>query len=283
MAGALLVGLSACSDKHDDAPSRSLTLSDGSIKITVENPDKWSAYASELATGIEHRAAGLLEAWETKLAAEFKAREAEESVQKIIDGCALTAQTVSSGRVDDPLKLLIGGYGMQAAAGIDIWFGLHSADDYVNNIISIRNVYYGSITGAVSPGSLAEAVAELNPQADANVRRLLQDAQQAIKQSTGGAQLSAQARAIASELAASIAGLKPILAAAPASVNEAIVATYVDEVVLPTYRLLAAETADLAQLAQAMAANPNDATFAAFTQSWARARASLSLTAAYTL
>ncbi|MDE6229124.1 MAG: hypothetical protein K2M40_04980 [Muribaculaceae bacterium] len=281
LAGVALLGLAACS--NNDEPSRSLTLSDGSIKITIENPEKWSAYVARLAEGVEKRAAALLENWETTVADEFKAREADESVQKIIDGCTLTAQTISTGRVDDPMALLVGGYGMQAVAGVEIWFGLHSVSDYAGNVLSIRNVYFGSLTGEATTGSLAATVAALNPEADAKVRRLIGTTLQAVQQSGEGKQLSDAARTSASELAASLVALKPILAGASAADSEAIVATYVDDVVLPTYRRLAPAASNLADLARALAANPGDTTFAAFNQAWTQARAALSLTAAYTL
>lgn len=275
---ALLAGLTACSDKDD---SESMTFSDGSIRLTIENPEKWSAYASELATGIEQRAADLLHSWEGRLADEFKAREASESVQKIVDGCVLTAGTVATGKVDDPLTLLIGGYGIQLATALDIWFGQHTKEDYAANILSIRNVYFCSLTGEVNPDSPASVAGQLNPEANRQVLDALQKTLMAVKASPDGATLSTDAMAASAELAEALRAVKPVLATASAERAEAIVADYVDGVVVPSYRMLADGATALADAGRALAANPNDKTFTAFTSVWHRARLGLALTAAF--
>ncbi len=280
LAAAMLVGLCACSEKDD---SESITFSDGSIKFTIENPEQWSAYASEIAAGIEQRATDLLQTWETKLADEFKAREAAESVQKIVDGCALTATTVASGKVDDPLTLLLGGYGTQIGTALDIWFGQHTKEDYAANILSIRNVYFGSLTGEVNAASPAAVVAQLNPEANQKVLAALQKTLMAVQASPDEATLSADAMAAASELAAALQAVKPVLATAPADQAEAIVANYVDGVVVPSYRTLAGGASALADAGRALAANPNNDTFKAFTTVWHQARLGLALTAAFSL
>lgn len=280
LAATLLVGLNACSDKDD---SRSVTFSDGSIKFTIENPEKWSAYASDIASAIEQRAADLLQTWEGQVADEFKAREASESVQKIVDGCVLTASTVATGKVDDPLTLLIGGYGTQIATALDIWFGQHTKEDYAANILSIRNVYFGSLTGEVNPDSPAAVAAQLNPAANQRVLVALQRTLAAIQSSPDGSTLSADAMAAASELAEALGAVKPVLAGAPAEKAEAIVADYVDGVVVPSYRTLAGGASALADAGRALAANPNDETFTAFTTVWHQARLGLALTAAFVL
>lgn len=279
MAGAILVGLNACSDK--DKTTDSVTFNDGSIKLTIENPEKWSAYAYELASGIEQRAAAMLQGWEGQLADQFMARESAESVQKIIDGCSLTAVTVASGKVDDPLKLLLGGYGLQIGTAVDIWFGQHTKADYAANIMSIRNVYFGSLNGSVSPDSPAAVMAGLNAEQNNRVLAALTKSLKAIGDSSEGSSLSAEAMSATAELAAALQAVKPALAAASASQSEAIVAGYVNDVVLPSYHTLAQGASALADAGRALAANPNDNTFAAFTAVWNQARLGLALTSAF--
>lgn len=280
MAGAILVGLSACSDKDKSADS--VTFNDGSIKLTIEeNPQKWSAYAYELASGIEQRAASMLQAWEGQLANQFMARETSESVQKIIDGCSLTAATVATGKVDDPLKLLLGGYGLQIATAVDIWFGQHTKADYAANTLSVRNVYFGSLTGEVASDSPAAVMATIDSELNNKVLSAMNRSLMAINNSPEGSVLSADAMSAAAELASALQAVKPAIATATSAQSKAIVAGYVSNVVTQSYRMLAEGAYALAEAGRALAANPCDSTFAAFTSVWHQARLGMALTSAF--
>lgn len=103
----------------------------------------------------------------------------------------------------------------------------------------------------------------------------------AINDSPEGSSLSPEAMAAAAELAAALQSVKPVLASASAAQSEGIVAGYVGDVVVPSYRTLAAGASTLADAARALAADPSDSTFAAFTAVWHQARLGMALTSAF--
>ncbi len=101
-------------------------------------------------------------------------------VEQIIEGCADIANEVGTAKIGDPYNLYISGDTQAALYSVESWYSWHSREDYSNNILSIRNSYYGSLDGSVSPKSLSALIATENTDLDSNVKAAISDASNAI-------------------------------------------------------------------------------------------------------
>ena len=70
---------------------------------------------------------------------------------------------------------------MTSIYAVESWYSWHSRDDYTNNIYSIRNAYYGSRDKSVNKNSLSALVAKYNSELDADVKKAIQKAADAIQ------------------------------------------------------------------------------------------------------
>ncbi len=285
------MALGACSDDKT-ADDDSIVIEGDGVKLTIENIDNWVRYASQVAALLEKDAADLLEAWEQaydggKPYAEiFKEHRspytsAESCIEQIIDGCVDIANEVGTAKIGDPLELLMSGKRQEALFAVESWFSWHSREDYANNIISIRNSYYGSLDGSVADASMSKLVASVNPTLDANVKQQIALAQAAImaipdpfRNNINSAETRSAMAACANLENTLDKSLKPFFTGINGHEAEmqAIVNNYVDAVVLPTYRDLAQKTIALNRAVKALVASPSDETFAAAGQAWLEAR-----------
>ena len=74
----------------------------------------------------------------------------------------------------------------EALYAVESWYSWHSRDDYTNNIYSIRNAYYGNRYDGnnynnVDKNSLSTLVAKYNPELDADVKKAITNAANAIQ------------------------------------------------------------------------------------------------------
>lgn len=210
---------------------------------------------------------------------------AEESftcIEQIIDGCVDIATEVGEAKIGDPLQLWNAGQHTEALYAVESWYSWHSRDDYSNNIFSIRNAYYGSRDGSVASASLAALIAANNSSLDSQVRSAITeavDAIQAIPQPfrnniNSNEALVAQSRC--ADLVEVLTNLKGYIERTGAvntnAVLDPIISSYVDNVVLPTYRDLRDENANLFAAVEAFRNNPSDQAFSAACDAWMVAR-----------
>ncbi|MDE6135783.1 MAG: peptidase M75, partial [Muribaculaceae bacterium] len=180
----------------------------------------------------------------------------------------------------DAYDLYISGQTQRALYAVESWYSWHSREDYANNIRSIRNSYFGSLDGSVSPNSLSALIAAGDPALDSQVKAAIEEASDAIlaiPQPFRNNINSAEARAAMSACAdleeifsVSLHAAIQKLAADPNLQN--VVDNYVDNVVVPTYSDLALKNEKLYQTVLAFREKPSDDAFAAACQAWLVAR-----------
>lgn len=288
MMGALALSLAACDDKDNGTEGGA----DISIEVNAENLKNWTSYADQVAKLLQKDASDLLSAWETSykngepFAKTFKEHKvtytsAENCIEQIIDGCAEIANEVGEAKMGDPLSLYLDGKTEEALYAVESWFSWHSRDDYSNNILSIRNCYYGSLDGNVAQASISKLVASINPSLDNDIKAAIADAYvdilaipQPFRNNINSTETNTaiESCAILEQLLSK--QLKPIFENIQGHDAEmdAIVTNYVDNVVLPTYRSLASKADALYKAVHAMHQNPTDQTFEAAANAWLEAR-----------
>lgn len=283
-----VVTLTACHDDNDDE----IRLDYHGVELTIKNLDNWTKYASQVARLLEKDAADLLHSWETSyeggqpFADIFKHHtttytSASACIEQIIDGCAEIANEVGTAKIGDPLELLLNGKTQEALFAVESWFSWHSREDYANNILSIRNSYYGTLDGSISPASMSALVAATDPTLDSTVKQQIALAEAAIMaipdpfRNNINSPETRTAMAACANLESTLNNqLKPFFLNLKGQdeKEQLIVENYVDAVVLPTYRALAAKTAELYKAVQAMTDAPSNQTFAAAAEAWFAAR-----------
>lgn len=289
---ALATALSACSDKNDE-PVIDVTIDGNGIEITAENLENWTKYADRVAALLKKDALDLYDSWQKSyeggkpFAQIFKEHtshsytSAGSCIEQIIDGCSDIANEVGTAKIGDPLELLLNGHPQQALFAVESWFSWHSREDYANNILSIRNSYYGTLDGTISPYSMSALVRSTDSALDTKVKENIALAETAIlnipapfRNNINSSQTQTAMNACANLEKVLDKELKPFFAGLIGHDTElqAIVENYVDAVVLPTYKSLAELTGALYASVRAMAAAPSDATFETAAEAWLKAR-----------
>jgi uncharacterized iron-regulated protein len=92
-----------------------------------------------------------------------------DAISEISDGASDIADEVGATKIESP-------YTSHAVLEVESWYSWHSLDDYKNNIISIKNAYYGG-RDATSPqtNSLSAFVKTKNPQLDEKIKAKIDD------------------------------------------------------------------------------------------------------------
>lgn len=203
-------------------------------------------------------------------------------VEQIIDGCMDIANEVGNAKIGDPYDLFKSGRTTEALYAVESWYSWHSIDDYSNNILSIRNAYFGTRNGSKATHSLATLIEGNNASLDKQVRDAITAAHDAIQNIPApfrmniGAPEVQTAMQACNDLEEVLGNLKGYLQRTTAlNSNDAlqpILSTYVNDVVLPTYKSLVDANAALYQAAQKFAQSPSDANFKAACEAWFDAR-----------
>jgi len=290
-ASALTAGLSSCSDDPDDNVDFNYAAH---LDYSAENAEQWGNYMVVVSNLLKEDATTLYDDWNTggsdyatSYAALFKNHDSREygsalsCVEEVIDGCADIASEVGSTKIGDPYNLYVAGKETEALYAVESWYSWHSRDDYRNNILSIRNSYYGSLDGTVHPASLSAVLATRDAALDRQAKALIDAAAAAIHEIPQPFRShinSAESRA-AMEACADLEQfltnrLKPYF---QTNINDdatldPVVAQYVDGVVLPTYRALKSRNEALDAAVNAFREAPSDAAFEACAQAWLEAR-----------
>lgn len=288
---AVALTLAACDDKEDNPET-----GDGeevvTAEITKENLANWTTYAEQVAFLLKKDAADLLDSWKVSyedgdaFAKIFKEHtstytSAESCIEQIIDGCSDIANEVGTAKIGDPLDLFVSGKTQQALYAVESWYSWHSREDYANNIISIRNSYYGSLDENPASASMSALVASIDPDLDRTVKESIALAHTAIMaipdpfrnniNSTEAATAMNACENLDNVLNNNLKSFFANLQGYDAKLD-AIVVNYVDVVVMPTYELLKERTETLYDAVHAMKLNPSDATFADAAEAWFSAR-----------
>ncbi|MDE6637805.1 MAG: peptidase M75, partial [Muribaculaceae bacterium] len=167
-----------------------------------------------------------------------------------------------------------------ALYSVESWYSWHSREDYSNNILSIRNSYYGSLDGKVSQKSLSALIATENADLDSKVKAAIADASNAILaipqpfRNNINSSESRSAMAACADLEALLSN--DLKSAVNKLGNDSrfqdIVDNYVDVVVVPTYKSLKERNEALYQTVLKFKNSPSDNNFASACNAWLEAR-----------
>ncbi|MDE5646041.1 MAG: peptidase M75 [Muribaculaceae bacterium] len=291
LAASALIFTACESDKNE--PGQSGADDSANLDYTEANAASWGNYMVQVGQLLRSDANTLYEAWANSyeggasFASTFKAHNGNDypsamsCIEQIIDGCADIANEVGTAKIGDPYNLYAKGETQRALYAVESWYSWHSRDDYSNNILSIRNSYYGSTDGTVSPNSISALMAQINPELDGKVKSAIAgtaSAILAIPQPFRNNINSNESRAAMTACADLEELLSNDLKNALASVNEGdsrlqpIVDNFVDAVVLPTYQELRTRNAALCQAVVNFKNAPSDEAFATACNAWLEAR-----------
>ncbi|MDE6716851.1 MAG: hypothetical protein K2J70_01550, partial [Muribaculaceae bacterium] len=114
--------------------------------------------------------------WEMKNAGQPGSRfkTYQEVAEEIIQGCIDIADEVGNTKIGRPHI----GSSLEDKNYIESPYSLNSIEDFADNVRSVRNAYLGSRPG---DASVSDYVKSVNPTADAEVRRAIEDAIAAIE------------------------------------------------------------------------------------------------------
>lgn len=90
---------------------------------------------------------------------------ANDAIDQIVDGCVDIASEVGSQKIDGPSK-------SGNVLDVESWYSWNSIDDFANNIVSIRNSYFGGVgssSATASKSSLSAFVKSKNPALDSEI------------------------------------------------------------------------------------------------------------------
>ena len=291
---ALSLGFTACSDDDDKTVpegTSEVNINDNNLDVTAENVDTWTLYASAVAQLLAKDASDLNEAWTVDyngepFAVTFKNHNekpylsAVNCLEQIVDGCIDIASEVGTAKIGEPRDLWVAGKYTEAVYAVESWYSFHSIDDYANNIQSIRNAFNGTRNNTEDGNSIAALAKKTNTAVYDDVKAKINAAYNAIKTGMtapfrdhiGNATVLAAQEACAQLVDALENELKPLVTAAEGDDLDAIVLTYVENVVEPTYSDLVAKTAALKTAVDALRANPSTAAFENAAKAWMAAR-----------
>lgn len=290
--------LSACSDEKDEPnPGTGDTDKVEAIDLdySKENADSWHNYSVKVAELLARDSEDLYDSWTvsyeggTAFADQFRNPSAASAyksyvdcVDQIIEGCSDIASEVGDTKIGDPYNLFVSGKTTEALYAVESWYSWHSREDYQNNIYSVRNSYYGSLDGSVATHSLCNLVKSVDnglndkmiaaiDNAAASIYAIPQPFRNNINSPEASTAMEACANLynlLDNDLKSLVNGLD---VAYDAELKE-IVLTYVEDVVLPTYKTLKERNAAMLTAIRNLATNRTDDAFKAACDSWLSAR-----------
>ena len=284
-----VISLTSCS--NNDGPQLEEDDS-ATLDYTEKNAASWGNYMVQVAGLLRADAATLYDSWTSSyeggpsFAASFKSHNggdyssALSCLEQIIEGCADIANEVGTAKIGDPYQLYMSGNTKSALYAVESWYSWHSREDYSNNILSIRNSYYGSLDGTVNEKSLSALIATVNRELDSNMKSAIENASSkilAIPQPFRNHINSAESLAAMTACADLEELLSNDLKFAVTSLGDDsrfqnIVDNYVDVVVIPTYKSLKDKNSALYQAVLNFKNSPSDANFANACNAWLEAR-----------
>ncbi|MBQ9559649.1 MAG: peptidase M75 [Bacteroidaceae bacterium] len=292
---ALTLGFTACDDDDEKVVpegTSEVTINDNNLDVTAENVDTWTLYASAVAQLLAKDASDLNEAWTVSynggeaFAVTFKNHEkapyqsAVNCLEEIVDGCIDIASEVGTAKIGEPRDLWVAGKYTEAVYAVESWYSYHSIDDYANNIQSIRNAFNGTRDNTEEANSIAMLAKNTDEAVYTSVKTKIDAAYNAIKTGMtapfrdhiGNATVLAAQEACADLVDALENELKPLVTKAEGDNLDAIVQTYVENVVEPTYADLVTKTAALKDAVDALRAEPSTKAFETAAKAWMEAR-----------
>ena len=295
---ALLISgaLASCgSDNNDPDDNKGNEVVDSkNLDYSPENANSWHNYSVRVAELLARDSEELYDSWNTSyeggdsFANIF--RNANTSaypsylscIDEILDGCKDIAGEVGDAKIGDPYDLYMQGKKEEALYAVESWYSWHSRDDYANNILSIRNSYYGSLDGSVNANSMSALVKSVDADLDARTITLIDNARKAIiaipqpfrnNINSSEALMAQEACAdLEDHITNTLKGFFQNLSVSYDDRLKDIVVNYVDNVVLPTYKLLKDRNEALLQAVKDLSSQRTNAAFEKACQAWLASR-----------
>lgn len=287
-------GLFSCSSDKNEPDPTPVVVDAKNIDYTSDNADSWHNYSIRVAELLARDSEELYDSWNKSydggeaFADIFRNASGTaypsylSCIEEIIDGCSDISNEVGDAKIGDPYDLYIQGKKEEALYAVESWYSWHSRDDYSNNILSIRNSYLGSLDGTVNENSMSALVKAEDGDLDNLTKQLIENARKAIiaipqpfRNNINSAE-ALKAQEACGELTTHLDKiLKGFFQNLPASYDDrlkAIVANYVDNVVLPTYSLLKERNAALLDAVKTLSSSRTNAAFEAASAAWLSAR-----------
>lgn len=301
MAFGLSFGLTSCSsDDNDEVDAVDLDY-------TSENASAWGNYMKNVAALLNEDSQKLYSAWNgtyentgKSFATLFKTQDAASGytslnacIQEMIEKMGEIANEVGSSKIGDPYQKWVAGNHNEALLAVESWYSWHSRDDYTNNIMSIKNAYYG-VTGCTyntdpTPATKSLANYLKGTDIDTKVRAAIDAAAKAIQAipqpfRSNIASTQTVAAMDACETLQRLLGeietddgtvegeatnLKDYaIANLTDEQKQNVIDQFVDVVVVPTYQDLAQKNASLLAKVNTFVANPTNANMEAVAEAW---------------
>lgn len=311
-----LVTFTACGDDNDDnggnQTDREKELAiineideEDNVDYTSSNAKAWGNYMRVVGQLLQSDATTLYNDWTQSYhggaayQTQFKNHTVQgltsglACVEQIIDGMADIANEVGESKIGDPLSKYTANWMSktnmrEGLYAVESWYSWHSRLDYSNNILSIRNAYYGVYDKSISnmsstpaANSMYNTVNSINPTLNSTIVSAINgaiSAIQAIPQPFRNNINTTESRTAQTACAT----LESILSkdlktffqnrASTDDVCDPIVANIVDNVIVPTSRDMMNLNTTLQQKIIAFQQNPTTKGFADLGDAWIAAR-----------
>ena len=284
--------LTSCKDDNEKNPGGQTGTNLYDIDYSSANAQNWGEYMLRVSALLKNDAQTLYDDWVTSynggapFSTIFKTHNtsaypsAFSCIEQILDGCADIANEVGDAKIKDPYDYYVSGDVTKALYAVESWYSWHSREDYSNNIISIRNAYYGTRDGSVSPNSISALISANDAARDVEIVAAITGAYNkilAIPQPFRNHIVCAeseQAMEACLALEVKLDNLKSYIRTnlSQDPKLDAIITTYVDNVVIPTYADLKDRTAALYNACAAFKSAPGNQAFEECADKWMLAR-----------
>lgn len=290
MLGAMLLTLASCGSNDDPKPDNG-SVDNADIDYNEKNAASWGNYMVQVASLLRTDADNLYKAWTEKyengepFAETFRKHDdasypsVRSCVEELVDYCANIANEVGTAKIGEPYNLHVAGNTTEAVYAVESWYSWHSREDYTNNIHSIRNSYFGSLDGTVSPNSLSALVTSEDADFDSKVKEAISKASASILaipqpfRNNIGCDESVAAMEACADLEQILSKqLKNRISGFSEQALQRVVDNYVDNVIIPTYRDLRDRNQALYDAVAAFRSAPSDDAFASACSAWLSAR-----------
>ncbi len=318
--GALLVGMTtlvACGDddnnKGSDKTQREQELeiiaqidADDNVDYTSSNATAWGNYMRAVGALLVQDATTLYNDWKVSYrngaayGDQFKnhtiaslGTTALPYIEQIIDGMADIANEVGESKIGDPLSKYMTNFPSysnmrEGLYAVESWYSWHSRDDYSNNILSIRNGYYGVYEKSLrltaptpAQNSMYNVVNSINPTLNKQVTDAINNAIAAIQaipqpfrnniNTTESRAAQTACSTLQQILSQDLKNFFQTSASDDATIDP-VIANIVDVVIIPTSKdLMDLNTAMQADIVS-FQSNPTTAGFTKLGQDWIAAR-----------
>lgn len=284
--------LTSCKDDNEKNPGGQTGTNLYDIDYSSANAQNWGEYMLRVSALLKNDAQTLYDDWVISynggapFSAIFKTHNtsaypsAFSCIEQILDGCADIANEVGDAKIKDPYDYYVSGDVTKALYAVESWYSWHSREDYSNNIISIRNAYYGTRDGSVSPNSISALILANDPARDADIVAAITGAYNkilAIPQPFRNHIVCAESEEAMEACLALEVKLDNLKSYIRTNLSQdpkldAIITTYVDDVVIPTYADLKDRTAALYNACAAFKSAPGNQAFEECADKWMLAR-----------